>query len=199
MSKPTTVGITGGIGSGKTLVSKIFAVLSVPIYNADSRAKELINSTLIDPITKVFGSDSYENGVLNRTYIAKLVFGNNKQLQLLNSIVHPAVAIDFKHWVSEHKNSKYVLKEAALLVETGSYKQLDKLIIITAPSQLRVERIKKRDAFRSKEEIEKIMESQVSDKEKVVLADFVINNDETGLLIPQVLGIDKTIRTKSTP
>ncbi len=197
MNKPITVGITGGIGSGKTLVCKLFALLGVPIYNADNRAKELTNSTLINPITKAFGSESYENGVLNRGYIAKQVFGNKNQLQLLNSIVHPAVAVDFKNWVSTHKNSEYVLKEAALLVETGSYKQLDKLIVITAPYQLRVERIKKRDAFRSKEEIEKIIESQISDKEKVVLADFVISNNETNLLIPQVLEIDKKI--KQTP
>ncbi len=194
MSKPITVGITGGIGSGKTLVSKLFTILGTPIYNADNRAKELINSTLINPITKAFGSESYENGVLNRAYIAKLVFTNQVQLDLLNSIVHPAVAVDFENWVSTHNNSEYVLKEAALLVETGSYKQLDKLIVITAPYQLRVERVKKRDAFRNKEEIEKIIESQIPDNEKVVMADFVINNDETNLLIPQVLEIDKKIR-----
>jgi len=153
MSKPITVGITGGIGSGKTLICKLFAILGTPIYNADNRAKELINSTLIEPITKAFGSESYENGVLNRAYIAKLVFTNQIQLDLLNSIVHPAVAVDFENWVSTHNNSEYVLKEAALLVETGSYKQLDKLIVITAPYQLRVERVKKRDAFRSVQQL----------------------------------------------
>ncbi len=194
MNKPITVGITGGIGSGKTLVSKLFAVLGVPIYNADKRAKELINSTLIDSITKTFGAESYERGVFNRAYIAQQVFGNKEQLQLLNSIVHPAIAVDFKNWVSTHENSKYVLKEAALLVETGSYKQLNKLIVITAPYRLRAERVKKRDVFRSKEEIEKIMESQTSDNKKVGLADFIINNDESSLLIPQVLEIDKKIR-----
>ncbi len=194
MNKPITVGITGGIGSGKTLVSKLFAVLGVPIYNADKRAKELINSTLIDSITKTFGAESYERGVFNRAYIAQQVFGNKEQLQLLNSIVHPAIAVDFKNWVSTHENSKYVLKEAALLVETGSYKQLNKLIVITAPYRLRAERVKKLDVFRSKEEIEKIMESQTSDNKKVGLADFIINNDESSLLIPQVLEIDKKIR-----
>ncbi len=194
MNKPITVGITGGIGSGKTLVSKLFAILGTPIYNADNRAKELINSVLIDPIISAFGSESYEKGVLNRAFIAKQVFGNKEQLAVLNSIVHPAVAIDFENWVNLNKSTEYVLKEAALLVETGSYKQLDKLIVITAPYQLRVERIRERDTFRSNEEIEKIMASQTSDKAKIELADFVINNDESSLLIPQVVELDQKLR-----
>ncbi len=194
MNKPITVGITGGIGSGKTLVSKIFSILGIPLYNADIRAKQLINSTLIESVSKAFGPESYVEGVLNRSFIAEQVFGNKEKLALLNSIVHPAVAIDFEHWVMQNKNAEYVLKEAALLVETGSYKQLDKLMVIIAPNKLRVERIRQRDVFRSNEEIENIIKSQTSDRAKVELADYVINNNESSLLIPQVLELDKKIR-----
>ncbi len=194
MNRPISVGITGGIGSGKTLISRLFSLINIPVYNADNRAKELMNTTLIHPITNAFGSDSYVDGILNRDYIAQQVFNNKEKLQVLNAIVHPAVAIDFETWIEQQSNVQYVLKEAALLIESGSYKQLDKLIVITSPYDLRVERIKKRDAFRSVNEIEKIISNQTSDSEKEKLADFIIRNDEQSMLIPQMLEIDKKIR-----
>ncbi len=194
MNKPILIGLTGGIGSGKTLVSELFALLGAPIYNADTRAKALMNSILVNVISNEFGKDSYKDGVLNRAHIAKIVFGNSSKLEKLNSLVHPAVATDFDLWTSQHHTAAYLLKEAALLVENNSYKLLDKLIVVTSPIQLRVSRIKNRDSFRSNEEIEKIIASQTSDNAKIELADFVINNDESNLLIPQVLDIDKKIR-----
>lgn len=194
MSNPISVGVTGGIGSGKTLVTKIFSVLNVPIYYADERAKGLMNTSLQQLISSAFGEDSYVNGKLNRSYLASKVFSNEAQLKKLNAIVHPAVAIDFEQWLQNQGNVNYVLKEAALLVESKSYKQLDKLIVITSPLPLRVERIKVRDSFRSEKEILDIISNQSSETEKLELADFVINNDEQNLLIPQVVEIDKKIR-----
>lgn len=194
MSNPISVGVTGGIGSGKTLVTKIFSVLNVPIYYADERAKGLMNTSLQQLISSAFGEDSYVNGKLNRAYLASKVFSNAAQLKKLNAIVHPAVAIDFEQWIQNQGNVNYVLKEAALLVESKSYKQLDKLIVITSPLQLRVDRIKVRDSFRSEKEILDIISNQSSETEKLKRADFVINNDEQNLLIPQVVEIDKKIR-----
>lgn len=194
MNKPFSVGVTGGIGSGKTLVTQLFSILKVPIYNADDRARELMNNQLVDLITSTFGSGSYVDGKINRTYLATKVFSNEKELEKLNAIVHPAVALDFKNWLQEYLKAKYIIKEAALLVETGSYKQLDKLIVVTSPRQLRIDRIKLRDSFRSEKEIENIISNQTSDAEKIKLADFLITNDEKKLLITQVLEIDKKIR-----
>jgi len=194
MSKPLSVGITGGIGSGKTLITKLFSLLNVPIYYADDRAKTLMNTLLKDSIIDLFGEESYFNGKLNRTYIASKVFSNNSALTKLNAIVHPAVAIDFDNWLVENKEAKYVIKEAALLIESGSYKQLDKLIVVTSPLELRVNRIKSRDSFRSEKEIKKIISSQSSEQSKIDLADYIITNNEENLLIPQVLEIDKKIR-----
>ena len=194
MNRPFSVGVTGGIGSGKTLVTQLFSILKVPIYNADDRARELMNNQLVHLITSTFGSDSYVDGKINRTYLATKVFSNKKELEKLNAIVHPAVALDFKNWLQEYLKAKYIIKEAALLVETGSYKQLDKLIVVTSPRQLRIDRIKLRDSFRSEKEIENIISNQTSDAEKIKLADFLITNNEKKLLIPQVLEIDKKIR-----
>jgi len=194
MSKPITVGITGGIGSGKTLVCKLFSLLGVPIYNADNRAKELMNTALREPIKTLLGSNSFIDGKLNRAFIAQQVFSNKTKLDKLNSIVHPAVANDFENWVAKYTKAKYVIKEAALLVESGSHKQLDKLIVISAPELLRIERIKARDFFRTEEEIKAIIVNQLPEDEKLNVADFIIYNNEKQLLIPQVLEIDKKIK-----
>lgn len=194
MNKPLRVGITGGIGSGKTLVSQLFTLLDIPVYNADERAKVLSNTILKNAIINAFGPESFKNGKLSRDYLAKIVFNDKQQLEKLNSIVHPAVAIDFENWVKEHSENDYVLKEAALLIEAGSYKQLDLLIVIIASETTRKNRIKERDPFRTNKEIEGIFSKQTSDKERLGLADYVIKNEENQLLIPQVLDIDKKIR-----
>lgn len=192
MHRPLQIGITGGIGSGKSLVCKIFGVLGIPTYDADSRAKNLMTTDgiLISQIKKEFGTLSYDaGGVLNRQYLGETVFQDKEKLKRLNALVHPRVAEDYKGWVGQHENVKYVLKEAALLFESGSYQSLHKIIVVTAPETLRVQRVLKRDPHRSIQQTKEIIGSQMADEEKRIRADYVITNDETVLLIPQVLDL----------
>lgn len=194
MHKPIQIGITGGIGSGKSLVCKIFGVLGVPAYDADSRAKNLMTTDgiLIQQIKKEFGSLSYDaKGVLNREFLSATVFPNQDKLKKLNALVHPRVAIDYKMWVDEHAESKYVLKEAALLFESGSYKMLDKIILVTAPKEIRIERVLARDPHRTKEDVEKIIQNQLSEEEKEAKANFIIRNSESELIVPQIVDLHK--------
>lgn len=182
------VGITGGIGSGKSLVCKIFSSLGIPIYDADTRAKWLTsnNPKIKEAIIKHFGPDSYTNSGLNREYIAQRVFNNKAELEILNGIIHPEVGNDYKAWV-EGQKADYVIKEAALMFESGSYKVLDKVINVTAPIDLRVQRVLNRDSFRTEKEVRAIIEKQLPDKERIERSDYLINNDEKDMLIPQVL------------
>ena len=194
MQKPIQIGITGGIGSGKSLVCKIFGVLGVPAYDADSRAKNLMTTDgiLIDQIKKEFGSLSYDvKGGLNREFLSATVFAKQDKLKQLNALVHPRVAVDYKQWVEEHEGNKYVLKEAALLFESGSYKELDKIILVTAPKEIRIERVLARDNHRTKEDVEKIIQNQISEEEKEAKANFIIRNNESELIVPQVLDLHK--------
>lgn len=194
-SKPILVGVTGGIGSGKSMVCKIFKTLGISTYDADSQAKKLmlLDDVLKQQIVDGFGKESYlENGDINRDYLAKTVFSNPEKLTHLNGLVHPAVAKDFETWVNEQK-TRYVIKEAALLIESGSYKHLDKLINISAPLELRIERVMKRDAFRTKDEIIRIINNQLSEEARNEKADFVIKNDESELLVNQVLELHKQL------
>ncbi|HRG80612.1 MAG TPA: dephospho-CoA kinase [Cyclobacteriaceae bacterium] len=194
MQKPIQIGITGGIGSGKSLVCKIFGVLGVPAYDADSRAKNLMTTDgiLIDQIKKEFGSLSYDvKGGLNREFLSATVFSKQDKLKQLNALVHPRVAVDYKQWVEEHAGNKYVLKEAALLFESGSYKELDKIIVVTAPKEIRIERVLARDNHRTKEDVEKIIQNQISEEEKEAKANFIIRNNESELIVPQVVDLHK--------
>lgn len=174
------VGITGGIGSGKTTVCKMFEALGIPVYYADDRAKYLMQHEhhLIDEIKKNFGNEVYQDGVLNRHLLAQKVFGNKSRLDVLNSLVHPAVFHDTENWMEEQKQLKhpFALKEAALLVETGSYKHLDKLIVVTAPLDTRMQRVSKRDQVGIEEVLQRVRH-QLPEEEKIKLADFVITND----------------------
>ena len=190
MNRPLQIGITGGIGSGKSLVCKIFQQLGVPVYDADSHAKRLMTTDgiLITGIKKEFGDLSYHpDGALNRIYLANHVFNDDKKLALLNSLVHPRVKADYEKWVDRHKGSKYVIKEAALLFESGTNKTLDKIIVVHAPEELRIKRVLSRDKHRTIEQIKAIVEKQMPEHEKLKQADYVIVNDETELIIPQVL------------
>jgi dephospho-CoA kinase len=192
MGKPLQIGITGGIGSGKSLVCKIFNALGTPTYDADSRAKMVMTTDgiLVEAIKKEFGVLSYDaKGVLNRQHLANSVFNQPDKLKRLNELVHPRVALDYEHWVSSQTNVKYVLKEAALLFESGSYQSLDKIIVVTAPETLRVQRVLIRDPHRSAEQTKEIIRNQMEEEEKMKRADYVIVNDETTLLIPQVLNL----------
>ncbi|MBV8388702.1 MAG: dephospho-CoA kinase [Mucilaginibacter sp.] len=187
------VGITGNIGSGKTTVSRIFEILGVPVFYADDAAKTVMveDPILIDSLKKEFGGESYfDDGSLNRKHIASIVFHNETQLAKLNAIVHPAVFRAFDNWVGSIKEAPYVMKEAALLFESSSYKMCDKTIMVTAPLELRISRVMQRDNL-SHAEVESRNARQFPEEKKTQLADFVIRNDDTELVIPQVLELHR--------
>ena len=188
------IGITGGIGSGKSTVSKVFELLGVPVYYSDTVAKELMNDNSIQKkITDLFGKHVLLNtGLVDRKAIAAIVFKDKDKLQQLNKIIHPAVGEHFNNWVSQQKEATYILKEAAILFESGANKFVDKVIVVTAPKDLRIERVLYRDKS-NREEIEQRIKNQMDDKELVKLADYVIINDETQSVIQQVLSIHKEI------
>lgn len=194
MNTPLQIGITGGIGSGKSLVCRIFSCLGVSVYDADSRAKAVMTTDgiVVTQIKKEFGRLSYhEDGTLNRNYLSEVVFNNPERLKSLNELVHPRVGEDYNTWLNEHKSDSYVLKEAALLYEASSYKSLDRMVVVVASVPVRMKRVLDRDAHRDELQIKAIMDSQMSDEEKIKLADYVIVNDETQLVIPQVLNLHK--------
>jgi dephospho-CoA kinase len=189
-NRPRMIGVTGGIGSGKSLICKIFSCLGVPVYDADSRAKSIMTSddVLTERIKATFGDGSYDtNGSLNRSFLASEVFSSNDKLEKLNQLVHPRVQLDFENWVEGNKMQPYVVKEAALLLESGSYKKLDQIIVVSSPVDVRMQRVLARDRHRSESDIRQIMSNQISEEEKIKKAHFVILNDETQLVIPQVL------------
>lgn len=192
---PLLIGITGGIGAGKSTVTKVFSLLSVPVYDADDRAKWLMahNQDLKAEIIKAFGEESFiESTTLNRTFLAEKVFSNKENTELINSLVHPVVKKDFKQWAGTQE-SPYVLKEAALLFETGSYKELYKTINVSSPLKIRISRVLMRDPQRTTAQVNEIINRQLSDEEKNKLADYVIKNTENKMLIPQVLEIHKKL------
>lgn len=195
MNRPIQVGITGGIGSGKSLICRVFDSLGIPLYDADSRAKRLMTTDriLVEQIKKEFGNLSYRpDGDLNKEHLRK-AFSVPEELKKLNALVHPRVAADYKGWVDQQVGSKYVIKEAALLIESGSVNDLDYLIVVVAPKAMRIQRILKRDPQRSLLEIENIITSQTSDEEKIKMADEVIVNDGSRLVIPQVLELHERL------
>lgn len=188
------IGITGGIGSGKTTVCRIFEQLGVPVYYADSRAKALMtqNKTIVEGITKLFGRNAYlHDGTLNNAHIASMAFNDNSLLASLNALVHPQVGIDFESWASKQK-SAYILKEAALLFESGSYKNLDAIIMVSAPENLRIERVLERDKT-THEAVIKRINNQWPESEKMQLSDYIIVNDGQSMLVPQVLNLHQKI------
>lgn len=190
---PKMIGLTGGIGAGKTMVAKIFAQLGVPIFNADETAKELMQSSPIikDALIHQFGEKVYENGILQKAYLSSIVFSDAHQLALLNSIVHPITIQAAWDWANT-QTAAYVIKEAALIFESNASEGLDFIIGVTAPPSLRIQRIIQRDAC-SQQEAEKRMQNQIKDTIKMRLCDKVIVNDEIQLLTPQVLAIHEFI------
>lgn len=183
------VGITGGIGSGKTTVAKVFEVLGIPVYYADDAAKKLMNEDvgLKEKLIQAFGKDTYTNGALNRSYLSGLVFNNPEKLSLLNSIVHPATIADADRWLQQ-QCTHYAIKEAALLFESGANKHVDKVIGVYAPAALRLQRVMQRDNS-NEEAVKKRMNQQMDEDKKMELCDYIINNDEQKLVITQVLKI----------
>ena len=181
------VGLTGGIGSGKTTVANIFKQLGVPIYFSDDRAKYLMlhNQFLRESLISLFGDKVVVNGLLNRSYIASKVFSNPKELIKLNTLVHPFVQKDFDDW-SAFQSSVYVIKEAAILFETGANKLLDKVVLVESPKDLKVSRVMLRDGMKN-EEVLMRMSKQWSDDQKRTYADYIIYNDEENPLINEIL------------
>lgn len=182
------IGLTGGIGSGKTTAAQLFADLGIPIYLADSRAKDLQNSSpLKEEIASTFGADIYKGGILDRKQLASIVFQNKDLLQKLNALVHPAVAKDYDEWLSE-QHAPYIIKEAAVIFEIGAEASYDFVILVTAQEETRIERVRKRDGS-SHEEVLQRMRNQMSDEEKMAKADFAIRNEELSSLKKQVLAL----------
>jgi dephospho-CoA kinase len=188
------IGITGGIGSGKTTVCKVFELLGTPVFYADAAAKEVMHTDaeLMNGIIQAFGVKAFsDEGILNRKYIADLVFNDKKALEMLNALVHPAVFRAFDTWLLKYKDRPYVLKEAALLFESGSYKMCTHSILVKAPEELKIKRVMERDQI-SESQVRLRMARQFSDQEKEEMADHVILNDEKVLLIPQVLRLHES-------
>lgn len=191
-NNPLKIGITGGIGAGKSLVCEVFKVLGIPVYNADDRAKILLatDSDVMDSIRLFIGNEAYlPDGTPDRGFIASKIFGDENKLAKINSIVHPAVARDFERWAKLQTGKPYLIKEAALLVESGSYKILDGLVTVTAPEEVRIKRTLDRDAHRTEADIREIISKQLHESEKVAKSDYIVVNDNNSLVIPQVLKI----------
>ncbi|MBI1222026.1 MAG: dephospho-CoA kinase [Bacteroidetes bacterium] len=186
------IGVTGGIGSGKTTVCKIFQELGIPVYSADDAAKRLMveSGPLVERICELFGKSAYlPNGQLNRPYIASCAFQDKTLLEKLNQAVHPAVFQDFHDW-AERQNSPYVIKEAALMFESGSFRDLDYVINVSAPRALRLRRSMERDGS-TRKQVEDRMKNQWTENMRKAAADFIIRNDEEHPLIPQVMELHK--------
>jgi len=183
------IGLTGGIGSGKSTVAKVFQTLGIPIYYADKAAKEIMNTNeaLKQQIIHHFGEDIYENKVLNRILLAQKVFNNPSQLNLLNSLVHPPTIQAAEDWFVQQK-APYCIKEAALIFESGSQQNLDFVIGVYTPTTLRLQRVMQRDKT-TKEEVQQRIDMQIDETIKMRLCDFVVNNNEQELLIPQVMAL----------
>ena len=188
------LGLTGGIGSGKSTVAGIFETLGVPVYNSDERARELyFNKEIKKQVEELLGEEAYAGATsLNKKHISRKIFSDKDLLESLNAIIHPAVGKDFLSFKKKHADKKYIVKESALLIEAKLLRTIDKLVVVTASDAVRKERVKKRDGL-SAAEVEKIIARQLPDSEKMKQADWVIENNETELLIPQVLKIHRDL------
>lgn len=172
------IGLTGGIGSGKTTISRQFESLGVPVYIADIEAKVILNQLeIIKKIIPIFGEDIVENGQVNKQKLSSIVFGNPEKLKQLNAIIHPEVKKHFENWVSNHSKFKFVIKEAAILFESGSYKDCDKIISVVAPMELRIQRVIQRDSVTREEVIDRI-NHQWTDEQRIAKSNFVIYNTD---------------------
>lgn len=187
------IGLTGGIGSGKSTVAKVFEVLGIPVYYADDAAKKLMNEDeeLKEKIKKEFGESIYKEEKLDRKKLADIVFTSPEKLNLLNALVHPATLKDAEKWMQE-QTSHYCIKEAALIFESGAHEHLDYVIGVTAPAPLRILRTMQRDGV-TKEEVFARMDKQMDETIKMKLCDFVIQNDEQEMILPQVLALHEKL------
>ena len=191
------VGLTGGIGSGKSTIAKAFAALGIAVFNSDEQAKALIatDAQVKERIIAAFGEEAYQNGEYNRAYIAQIVFNNSEKLAILNGIVHPALAKYFKRWAKE-QTSPYVLKEAAILFESGSYKDCDYIITVTAPEEMRIARVMARDHC-TEAQVRARMAQQWSDAQRIALSNAVIENIDLEKAKKEVKRINNELRMTS--
>jgi dephospho-CoA kinase len=187
------IGLTGGIGSGKSTVAKVFEVLGIPVYYADEAAKRIMNEDeqLKQQIIQLFGANAYKNNELDRKYIAGQVFDNKEKLDVLNSLVHPATIRDGDNWMRK-QTAPYAIKEAALIFESGTQGQLDYIIGVSAPAPLRLLRAMKRDGS-TRDQVQSRMSKQIQEAIKIRLCDFVIYNDEVQAVLPQVVKLNHTL------
>jgi len=187
------IGLTGGIGSGKSTVARIFEILGIPVYYADNAAKRLMNTdpALREQIIAAFGAEAYTGGQLNRQYLAQQVFQDEKKLTKLNSLVHPATIYDAENWIAAQA-SPYTVKEAALIFESGSEKLLDYVIGVSAPQELRIQRTMQRDNI-SREEVLKRIQQQMDEKLKMERCNFIVYNDEEQPVLPQVIALHRQL------
>jgi dephospho-CoA kinase len=190
------IGLTGGIGSGKTTIANYFKELGVPVYIADDGAKNVMQSqSIIDRIKETFGSAIFDDNILNRAKLAEIVFNDKDKLNQLNSIVHPAVKSDFEAWLLEHKNYEYVIYEAAILFESGRYKECDLIITVTAPEEVRIDRVLKRDNT-TRAQVLSRMKMQWNDEKRISGSNFIINNDNLKNAKQEVVKILKILNIK---
>lgn len=191
------IGLTGGIGSGKSTVAKVFEVLGIPVYYADDAAKRLMNADeeLKEKIKLQFGESVYTDGNLNKKLLSNIVFNDPEKLEILNSLVHPATLKDAALWMKQ-QSSSYAIKEAALIFESGAHEQLDYVIGVTAPAPLRILRTMQRDGI-TREEVIVRMDKQMDETIKMKLCDFIIKNDEQEMLMPQVLELHNKLLSLS--
>ena len=183
------IGITGGIGTGKSIVCRVFELLGIPVYDSDLRAKHVMahNAVLKQELISAFGPETFNEQGLDRVFLGSLVFPNPEKLAQLNSLVHPHVKQDFIDWAAAQLKAPYVIKEAALMFETEAWRQVDQMITVSAPLEIRLKRLKLRDTHRSEADILHIISKQLPDEEKIRRADHVIYNDDSQLVIPQVI------------
>ena len=174
------VGLTGGIGSGKTTVSNFLLDYGIPVYNSDSKGKTLMNANLElkNNIVSIFGERVYDNGILNTNLLSNIVFNDSTKIEQLNNLVHPKVAQDFNQWVGKNNNKPILVKEAAILIESGAYLNMDKIILVVSEKSTRINRVSKRDNS-DLESIEKRINHQLTDNEKIKYADYIIENNSS--------------------
>lgn len=184
------LGVTGGIGSGKSLVCSIISAMGYPVFNADIEARRIVDtdSGVVLSIKKLFGNEIYINNQLNRRRVAEIAFSNQEMLVKLNSIIHPAVAEHFIYWIIQHQSRELVVEEAAILFESGAYKYLDKIITVIAPTEIRVERVMNRDGI-SEQFVLSRMNNQLPQDELIKRSDYIIENDGVKLILPQIVRI----------
>lgn len=189
------VGLTGGIGAGKSVAAKFWKLLGIPVFNADDEAKGILatSAKVKSAVTALLGDAAYANGAPDRGFIASAVFGDETLLKALNAIIHPAVGEAYAHWVKQHASAPYVIKEAAILFELGQQNAYDFMVLVTAPEELRIARVMERNGL-DREEVLRRIHAQWPDEKKEKLADAIVLNDDKAAIIPQVLQIDKEIK-----